>query len=133
MTLRAYLIFVSAITAIFWAVFVFVLWTVNPISTNWIGLGLFYLTLFFSLVGTTALVGFLVRFVGLKQELAFRSVKEAFRQSFLFALFIVTILWLLSKNLFNWLNLIFLLVGLSVLEFLLLGYAGQPKEKKYEE
>lgn len=132
MTLKAYLIIVSSMTAICWASFWFIAWMVDPETTNWIGFFLFYITLFFSIVGTAALIGFIVRFVGLKRELAFRSVKEAFRQSFLFALFIILILTLLSKNLFNWLNLIFLLIGLSVLEFLLLGYSQSPREK-YEK
>jgi hypothetical protein len=105
-----------------WAVFFFVLGTVNPEITNWVGFMLFYLSLFLSLVGTSAIIGFLVRFVGLKKTLAFRSVAEAFRQSFLFSFLAVASLFLLSKNLFSWFNLVFLVIGLSVLEFFLISY-----------
>jgi hypothetical protein len=87
-----------------------------------VGFSMFYATLFVALVGTAAIVGFLVRFVGLKRELAFKSVKEAFRQSFLFALLVVVSLHLLAKDLFTWLNLFYLIGGLSILEFFLLGY-----------
>lgn len=122
MSLRLYLIIMSFASAICWFVWIFVIWTVNPETTNWVGFLLFYLSLFLSLVGTSAIVGFLIRFVGLKKHLEAHSVKEASRQSFLFAFFIVIVLFLLAKNLFNWLSLATLIIGLSVFEFLLISY-----------
>jgi len=110
-------------TLLCWTAFIFVVWTVNPGITNWIGFLLFYLSLFLALVGSAALVGFLIRFIGLKQELAFRSVKIAFRQSFLFAFLIIAILFLLAHGLFTWLNSMFLILGLSILEFFLISYS----------
>ncbi len=98
-----------------------VLFTIDPSITDWIGLTLFYSSLFLSIVGTATIIGFLLRFVVLKQELAWRIVKEAFRQSFLFALLIVVSLILLSHNLFTWLNLLFLVIGLTILEFFMLS------------
>ena len=122
MTLKSYLTIMTILTLICWSALVYVVFTINPEATNWIGFLLFYGSLFLSLIGTTTLVGFIVRFVALKQVLAFRSVKEAFRQSFLFAILIVLSLLLLSHSLFTWLNLFFLVVGLSILEFFLLSY-----------
>jgi len=110
-------------TAVCWTTWFFVLFTINPLITNWIGLLMFYSSIFLALVGTAALAGFVVRFVALKQELAWRLVKEAFRQSFLFSILIVVSLVLLSKGLFSWLNLLFLVLGLSILEFFLISYA----------
>lgn len=118
-------------TLICWLAFAFVIWTVDPGMTDWLGFTLFYMSLFLSLVGTTAIIGFIVRFIGLKHELAFRSVRDAFRQSFLFALLIVVALLLLSKNLFSWLNLFFLVAGLSVLEYFLISY-GNPSRPKQD-
>jgi hypothetical protein len=122
MTLKAYLIIMSIMTLICWGSFSFIVFTVNPEVTNWIGFLLFYVALFMALTGTAALIGFIVRFVALKQELAFRLVKEAFRQSFLFACLAVVSLLLLSQNIFTWLNLFFLVVSLSILEFFLISY-----------
>lgn len=122
MTLKSYLILMILATIICWAIFIFIIFTVNPETTNWIGFLLFYISLFLSLVGASAIIGFIVRFVALKHELAFRSVKHAFRQSFLFAFLITVILFLLSHNLFNWLNMILLIIGLSVWEFFLISY-----------
>jgi len=122
MTLRAYLIAMMLATVICWTVFAFIIFSINPFATNWIGFSLFYLSLFLSLVGTSALVGFLIRFVWLHKVLAFHSVSEAFRQSFLFSALIVIGLLLLSKNMFTWLNALLLAAGLSVLEFFLISY-----------
>lgn len=131
MTLKTYLIIMLTTTMICWLAFAFIIWTVDPGSTDWLGFVLFYMSLFLSLVGTAAIIGFIVRFIGLKHELAFRSVRDAFRQSFLFALLIVVALLLLSKNLFSWLNLFFLVAGLSVLEYFLISY-GNPSRSKQD-
>lgn len=121
MTLRTYLIIMISMTLLCWGAWAIVLFTIDPSLTDWIGLSLFYSSLFLSIVGTATIIGFLFRFVVLKQELAWRIVKEAFRQSFLFALLIVVSLILLSHNLFTWLNLLFLVIGLTILEFFMLS------------
>jgi len=125
MTLKSYLTIMILATFVCWSAFLFVLWTINPNITNWLGFLLFYFSLFFALSGTAAIIGFLIRFIGLKRELVFNSVKSAFRQSFLFSFFIIAILYLLSYNLFTWLNLILLVIGLSLLEFFLISYGSR--------
>jgi len=122
MTLRFYLIIMTATTAICWLAFVLVINMVDPEITNWIGFLLFYLSLFVSLIGTASIIGFLVRFIILRKELIFRSVKEAFRQSFLLSFLIVASLLLLSRDLFTWFNMVMLAVSLTVLEFFLVSY-----------
>ena len=129
MTLRSYLIIMSITTAVCWAAFAFVIWTVDPLVTNWIGFMLFYVSLFLAIIGTAALAGFVVRFVALKKDLHWRLVKEAFRQSFLLATLVVVSLYLLSHHLFTWLNLLFLVLALSILEFFLISYEKTPPAK----
>lgn len=122
MTLGKYLWVMSVLTVICWGIFFFVASLVDPTATNWLGFLLFYLALFISLSGTGALVGFFVRFVALRKELAFNLVKVAFRQSFLFSLFVVILLVLKSQNLANWLNLSLLVVIFTILELFLISY-----------
>jgi len=112
----------SALTAVCWGIFLFVAGLVDPTTTNWLGFLLFYLALFVSLSGTIALIGFIVRFVALKKELVFNLVKVAFRQSFLFSLFIVLLLILKSQYLLNWLNLFLLVIIFAILELFLISY-----------
>lgn len=122
MTLKNYLFVMSVLTTVCWGIFVFVAGLVDPTATNWLGFILFYLALFLALSGTSALIGFIFRFVALKKELAFNLVKVAFRQSFLFALFIIFLLILKSQQLFNWVNLFLLVIIFTILELFLITY-----------
>jgi len=129
MSLRLYLYIMSIMTAICALIFGYIIFTVNPETTNGTGFFLFYLALLLLIAGFTAIVGFIIRFIIFRHELAIntaclpdRQVKIAFRQSFIFAGFIVAALILLSKDLLSWLNLLILIIGLSALEFFLLSY-----------
>jgi len=122
MTLKSYLWVMGALTIVCWGVFVFLAGLINPTATNFIGFLLFYLALFLALSGTAALIGFIIRLVSKKEKLAFNLVKLAFRQSFLFALFIVVLLILKAQHLFNWLNLLLLVIIFTILELFLISY-----------
>lgn len=120
MTLKKYLMVMAIATAICWTVFLFVSSVINPETTSGLGFFLFYLALFMALSGTASLIGFLIRFVALRHELVFNAVRVAYRQSFMFALFIIITLILLSQNLFTWLNLIMLIVIFLVSEAIMI-------------
>lgn len=122
MSLRLYLFIMSAMTILCLTAFGAVVFTVDPETTNSTGLVLFYLSLFLSIIGATAIIGFVIRFIIFRHELIINTVKIAFRQSFFFAAFSVAVLILLSRNLLSWLNLSILIIGLSALEFFLLSY-----------
>ena len=107
-------------TALCWTIFLFVSSVINPEQTNTMGFIVFYLALFMAISGTASLIGFLIRFVALKHELAFYAVKIAFRQSFMFALFIIAILILLSQSLFTWLNLSMLVAVFVIAEMVMI-------------
>lgn len=122
MTLRKYLLVMAVLTVICWGIFWFVANLVDPTATNWLGFLLFYLALAISLSGTIALIGFIFRFITRRDEPAFNLVKVAYRQSFVFSLFIIIILILKSQHLFNWLNLALLIIIFTVLELFLISY-----------
>jgi hypothetical protein len=109
-------------TLVCWGIFAGVVFMIDPTATNLPGYIMFYAALFLALMGTSALAGFLLRFALLKQELVFRAVSEAFRQSFIFAILIVAALILLSNHLFTWFNIAILVAALALLEFFLISY-----------
>ncbi len=117
MTLKNYLIFMAVVTGICWGAWAFVAGIVDPTKTNWLGFVLFYLSLFLALAGTFSLVGFVFRFVIFKGEVAFRAVKLAFRQSFVFSFFVIILLLLAAKSLLTWMNFGILAVLFVALEF----------------
>jgi len=123
MTLKSYLLLMIFTTLVCWGIFAGVLINIDPTSTNWPGFVMFYASLFLATLGTSAIFGFLFRFWLLKQQLAFRAVGEAFRQSFLFAILIIAALFLLSHHLFTWMNIAFLIAGLALLELFLISYS----------
>jgi len=54
MTLKNYLLVMSVLTTICWGIFIFVAKLIDPTSTNWLGLALFYASLFIALSGLAA-------------------------------------------------------------------------------
>lgn len=127
MNLRTYIGSMSAMNALTWAVFAYILFAINPKTTNWVGFGLFYASLFVSLVGAASIAGFLIRFKIMKRNFLWESAKEAFRQSFLFAALAVASLILLSYDMFTWLNIILLVAALSLIEYFLLTLTKYEK------
>ena len=121
MTLRTYLALMIIATLMTWLGFGIVILTINPETTNWVGISLFYTTLIIALTGTASIIGFVVRFLFLKHELIARSVFVAFRQGFLVAILLASILFLFSRGFFSLLNISLLILALTALEFLLLN------------
>lgn len=108
-------------TTICVGVFASVLFVIDPFSTNYVGFVLFYVSLFLSLSGVFSIFGFAARFIVFRQALAFRLVADAFRQAILLSLTLCAALFLLSKDLFNWINFILLLGAAAILEYILLS------------
>ncbi len=119
MTLKNYILAMSVLTVICWGIFIFIAGIINPLSTNWIGFFLFYISLGVALIGTSSILGLVLRFFFAKDEVVFNSVKNSFRQSFLFSLFIIFLLILKSANYFSWLNLVLLIILFTILEIFL--------------
>lgn len=105
-----------------WGAFVFILNTISPEITNWLGFVLFYSALFLAVSGLASIVGFLIRFWFLKQKLAFYSVNSAFRQSFLFGLLVISVLLLLANSLFSIFNVLLLIIIITLIEYFLISH-----------
>lgn len=121
MTLRQYLLLMTIGTLLCWAGWAVTLASVNPADATLVEFGFFYVSLFLALVGTGSIVGLGLRRLLLKDdELIFRHVKNAFRQSVLIALTILILLMLLAARLLTWWNaplLILLAVCVETLIF----------------
>ena len=103
MTLRDFLLAVAGVTIISWLAWVTALLYIDPSDSGVVGITVFYISLFLSLVGTFSLAGLGVRVAAkrLNQEnmVAFRFVSPSIRQSLWFALLVVVSLFLLAQNL----------------------------------
>ncbi|MBU4360816.1 hypothetical protein KKC16_01435 [Patescibacteria group bacterium] len=120
MTLSKYLILMILATLFCWTAFLIVVYSVNPLQTVFLGFVLFYVSLFFSVTGLAAIIGFLVRYFFNKNQFIGQQVKIAFRQGIWFGVLIIVSLFLQSQGLIAWWNLLILLIILASLEMMFL-------------
>lgn len=93
-----------------------VVFFVDPETTGWMGILIFYLAGFFAIVGTASVGGFIARRIFVRREHTFLQVKNSFRQAVWFGVLVVSSLFLQSKNLIAWWNLVVLILILVFLE-----------------
>lgn len=121
MTLKKYLLSFSSVVLLTWIIFIFLITTINPETSNWLSFALFYFSLFLAIGGTINVFGLLIRRRLLKNMLNFHLAKDSFRQSFLFSFLLVSILFMLAENLFSWLNILIIIIILSIIEYILIN------------
>lgn len=109
-------------TLVCWGAWIVVINNIDPTETGFLGFFFFYFSLFLAITGTLSVVGFFIRKLILKEELAFRHVAVAFRQAVLFAILIIGSLILQNHNLLTWWNIILFILALTVLEFFFISF-----------
>ncbi|MFZ6036243.1 MAG: hypothetical protein ACOYUK_03820 [Patescibacteria group bacterium] len=117
MSLKKYLIIMTSATLVSWTAWLFVFFFINPDEAGVVGFALFYLSLFFALVGTFSLFGFFVRVWFTKEQVIFRHLGVATRQSFFFAILLVGALVLLGADVLRWWTIVLLVMFMTLLEF----------------
>lgn len=121
MTLKRYLTFIAVGTGISWLAWLLVLLRVSPDQVGGWGIALFFISLFMALWGTFSLLGMVVRFLFLKQEIIYYQVVNSYRQGAFAGLILVLILLLQSLRILSWWNALLLVIGLSVFEYYFLS------------
>ncbi len=105
-----------------WGAWFLVLFTINPFEAGLIGYLMFYLSATVALIGTLSLLGFVGRLWILHhEEIVLRQVTVAFRQACLFAFLILGSLFLQSKQMLAWWNVLIFVGFLAILELLALS------------
>lgn len=118
MTFQSYLWAMAGASIAAWLGWVVVLWRVDPAETGLLGLGLFYITLFASLVGTFAVAGVLYRVLVLKrQQLVIREARITFRHGLMLAFVAVSSLALSAQSLLTWWNVIGIFSCVGLIEY----------------
>lgn len=119
MTLKKYLNLMTFLTLLCWASWFLVLSLINPAQSDLIGFVLFYFSLFLSILGTSSVIGFLIR-VWLKKKPVFRQVEIAFRQGLWLSFLVISVFLLKGTDLLRWWNFAFLFLFLFFLELFFL-------------
>lgn len=108
-------------TLICWIAWLVVLYYFNPDEAGFIGFLLFYLSLFFACLGTFSLLGFFVRVWFSKEQIIFRHLGVATRQSLWFSMLVLITLLLQAAGFLKWWSILFLVLFLLLLEFFFLS------------
>lgn len=116
MTLGKYLFLMILATLLCWGAWVLVVFFIDPENSGLIGILIFYLAGFLAIVGAASIIGFLARRVFNRFEHTFLQVKNSFRQAIWFGILIVGSLFLQSKDLIAWWNLVVLILVLVFME-----------------
>ncbi|MBI5621395.1 hypothetical protein HY933_00830 [Candidatus Falkowbacteria bacterium] len=117
MTLTKYTVFMLIITLFCWGAWVLVIFQIDPTAAGALGFIVFYVTLFFALTASLAVVGLLLRRWFVSHQPPTRQVAIALRQGVWFALLLVGALVLLSWQLLTVWNTLLLIAVLTVVEF----------------
>lgn len=116
MTLRQYLLIMVLSTFMCLAAWGIVIFNIDPERDSSVGHIFFYVTLFFSLVGTISLINFgLYRLVTKSDYPLFRLVQKSFRNGVIGSILLIFMLWLQVMNILNlWTAAMLIILFLSI-------------------
>ncbi len=117
MTLRSYLIGMFIGSLLCFGSWGLILVYIDPTNAGLLGFVLFYLSLFFGLVGLFSLIGFYFRRWRARNEIIFAHIGISFRQGVLLAVILVGSLLLQSFKMLNWWTAILFVTSVVLLEF----------------
>jgi hypothetical protein len=121
MSLRAYLTVMSLATVLALATLALVIFRVDPEASGSYGHALFYVTLFFTIVGLFSLFGLLVRIAFHHDAIISKLASASFRQSVIIAALAAFSLFLYKQGTLVWWNGVVLAAAATITEFFFLS------------
>lgn len=133
MTLRQYLLFMSALTLVAWGLWLLLLLNFHPNTSGALTFFFFYATLLLALTGAWSIAGLLVRRGRVSGRiLLFRAVRRAFRQGVLLSTLMVGTLFLHGMRFLTWWNALILVALIAALEAFYLTRRDRPAKELQE-
>jgi len=108
-------------TLVDWLLFVAVILFLNPEKLGNFALVLFYLTLFFALLGTFSLIFLIIRLKAQKRRPIFPEISLTFRWGLWLAFIIAAAIFLKKIALLSWINAIIGILFFVILEILFMS------------
>lgn len=118
MSFRWFLIVMALASTAAWIGWVFVVHSVDPAHSGFLGFLLFYLTIFIAVLGTSVFFGTLIRVWMRPQELVYCHTVRSFRQGIILTCLFLGALFLLSFDLLRWWSGGLLIILFSLVELL---------------
>ncbi len=121
MSHHRYLAIIGAAGVVSWIAWIVVLSRIDPKpglnSVNGLGLGLFYLSLFFALACTFAVIGFYLRLWLNKNEIFYQHILISFRQGALLSTIAIGCLTFQLLRVLTWWSGLLLIATVTMVEF----------------
>jgi len=117
MTFKSFIQLTLLSTFVIWGIWIFFIFTVDPVFAGLFEFSLFYLALFMAIAGTILSIAVAMRVTFHPNVILFRHVLVSFRQAVLLAGLVVGSLILLSQNLLSWWTMLFFVTILSLIEW----------------
>lgn len=124
---RLFSLLIGAGTILAWFSWLLVFFNLNPDEAGWLGVGLFYISLLLSFIGTFFFIGKFLRHKLWSKQLANERISNAIRQAALFGLLLLGWLALNSQRLANLVNLLLLLFIATALELFFISRHKHPR------
>jgi hypothetical protein len=124
MTIRQYLILMSAGTLGAGAALAFLLITLNPETAGSAGFALLYGSFFLACLGAFTLAGLFLRRLIHRNVVLARQVRTSFRQGTFFGVLVTGSLLLQGHGLLTWWNALLFALATSTVEFFFLSLSG---------
>ena len=121
MTLRQYLFLMLITTLLCWLGWFSVVSSIDPAMSGSLGYVLFYSALSMALIGSFSMVGLFLRSLLRKEAPVSRHAAISFRQALLLTALMIGSLFLRSRSLLNWWNLLLFVSTLTAMEFFLIS------------
>lgn len=112
-------------TMIAWIAWLVAVISTNPDTSGWFGYAVFDTTLLAAITGSATIVGVLVRRHAPDHS---RAIGIAVRQGMLVGIAVVTAVVLQAHELLTWVNFIFLVIGLTLLELFIISLRRRVDE-----
>jgi len=116
MTLKSYLNAMTTATSFAFMGWILVIMYIDPINSGFMGLGLFYTTLFLGLLGFFTLISFSLKRWIANNEVIFSYITSSFRQGFWLSIIIIGILVMQGARILNWWDALLFVGSISLLE-----------------
>lgn len=108
------LIFLVALGS--WIIWFFIFKKIDPYTSGFIGVLLFYWSLMLAFFNTIFLLGIIIRNIKKRRRVIEHTVWDSFRQAFFSSIFVFLVLLFSSYRLLNWWSFFLILLALSFLE-----------------
>lgn len=120
-------------TAIAWAIWVFLISSVDPVYATLFEFSMFYLSLLVAITGTVSGVAVVMRVKFKPETILFRHVVTSFRQALLIGVLVITSLIFLSNGLLTIWSSVILILILSLIEWYIQSINRRNTESEHKK